>query len=139
MEEPVDHGVKQLRVIGAINEESLERGLEFYRSLKVPLHVCPTIEIAETCKIAENTYRFVQIAFAEELRMICEEKEIPFDEVRKACNTKWNVEILDARDGIYGSCLPQDIGFLSRLTDHSPLLDGAILTDQNYKKWIKKR
>jgi len=139
VEEPVDHGVKQLRVIGAINEESLERGLEFYRSLKVPLHVCPTIEIAETCKIAENTYRFVQIAFAEELLMICEEKEIPFDEVRKACNTKWNIEILDARDGIYGSCLPQDIGFLSRLTDRSPLLDGAILTDQNYKKWIKKR
>ena len=137
-EESVDHGVKQLRVIGAINEESLERGLEFYRLLKIPLRVCPTIEIAEMCKIAENAYRFVQIAFAEELRMICEEKEIPFDEVRKACNTKWNIEIPEARDGISGSCLPQDIGFLNRLADRSPLLDGAILTDQNYKRQRKR-
>ncbi len=138
-EEPVDHGVKQLRVIGAVNKENLERGLEFYRLLKIPLHVCPTIEIAEMCKIVENAYRFIQIAFAEELRMICEEKEIPFDGVRKACNTKWNIEICEARDGIYGACLPQDIGFLSRLANHSSLLDGAILTDQIYKKWIKKR
>lgn len=138
-EEPVDHGVKQLRVIGAINEESLERGLGFYRLLRIPLHVCPTIEIAEMCKIAENAYRFVQIAFAEELRMTCEEKEIPFQDVRKACNTKWNTEIREARDGIYGSCLPQDIGFLSRLANPSPLLEGAISTDKNYKKRIKKR
>lgn len=139
VDDPVTHGVKQRRVIGVVNEESLERGLEFYRLLKTPLHVCPTIEIAEMCKIAENAYRFVQIAFAEELRMICEEKKIQFDEVRKACNTKWNIEIPEARDGIHGSCLPQDIGFLSRLADCSPLTDGAILTDQNYKKWIKKR
>lgn len=139
VEEPFDHGVKQVRVLGAVNEESLKRGLEFYRLLKIPLHVCPAIEIAEMCKIAENAYRFVQIAFAEELCMICEGKEIPFDEVRKACNTKWNVEILEARDGIYGACLPQDIGFLSRLADSSPLLDGAISTDQNYKTRIISR
>ena len=138
-EDPVNHGVRQLRVIGATNERSLERGLEFYRSLDIPLHICSTIEIAEMCKIAENAKRFVQIAFSEELKMICEERKIPFDEVRKACNTKWNIEILEARQGIFGSCLPKDIGFLSRLADRSPLLDGAISTDQNYRKWIKKR
>lgn len=134
VEDPTNHGIRQPRVIGAINKQSLERGLEFYRSLDISLHVCPTIEIAEICKIAENAYRFVQIAFAEELRNICEEKEIAFDEVREACNTKWNIEILEARDGIFGSCLPQDTGYLKTLADRSPLLDGAILTDRIYKK-----
>ncbi|UCG45397.1 MAG: hypothetical protein JSV58_01045 [Candidatus Bathyarchaeota archaeon] len=138
-DEPLIHGVRQSRVIGALDGNSLERALKFYRLLDIPLHVCPTIETAEICKIAENAYRFTQIAFAEELRMICEEKGIHFDDVRKACNTKWNIEIPEARDGIYGKCLPQDVGFLNLILDDSPILDGAIRTDQNYKKWIRKR
>ncbi len=136
-EDPVNHGVRQLRAIGAVNEKSLERALEFYRLLDIPLHVCPTIEIAEMCKIAENAYRFVQVSFAEELKTICEEKKISFDEVRKACNTKWNTEILEAREGILGSCLPKDIGYLKLLTSRSPLIDGAILTDAIYRKRIR--
>lgn len=135
VENPVDHGIKQPRVIGAINERSLEKGLEFYRSLDIPLHVCPTIEIAETCKIAENAHRFVQVAFAEELRRICEAKNIDFDEVRTACNTKWNVEILEAREGITGH-IPKDTGYLKLLVDDALLIEGAILTDEIYKKWI---
>ena len=133
-EDPVNHGIRQLRVIGAINEQSLERGLEFYRSLDILLHICPTIETAEMCKIAENAYRFIQIAFAEELKMICEERKIQFDQVRKACNTKWNIEIPEAREGIFGSCLPQDIGYLKLVATHSPLLNGAIQSDEAYRK-----
>jgi UDP-N-acetyl-D-mannosaminuronate dehydrogenase len=134
VEDPINHGIRQPRVIGAVNKQSLGRGLEFYKALDIPLHVCPTIETAEMCKIAENAYRFVQIAFSEELRTICEEKGISFDEVREACNTKWNIEILEARDGISGSCLPQDIGYLKSLSESSPLLKGAISTDKIYKK-----
>ena len=138
IEDPVNHGVRQLRVIGTLNEESLEKGMRFYKSLDIPLHVCPTIEVAEICKIAENAYRFVQIAFAEELRMTCEAKGIPFNEVRKACNTKWNTGILEARKGILGTCLPKDIRYLKILGDYTPLIDGAILTDKVYQKKQKK-
>ena len=137
--EPLTHGIRQLRVIGAINEQSLKKGLEFYEALDIPIHVCPKIEVAEACKIAENAYRFIQIAFAEELRMICEDKYIPFDDLRAACNTKWNIEILEARDGICGKCLPKDTGYLNNMAENLqvPLIQGAILTDEIYKKWIK--
>jgi hypothetical protein len=54
--------------------------------------------------------------------------------VRKACNTKWNIEILEAREGIFGSCLPKDIRYLKVLTSRSPLIDGAILSDEIYRK-----
>lgn len=138
VEQPVMHGVKQLRVIGGVDTESLEDGLRFYKdTLNVPLHVASPIEVAEMSKIAENAYRYVQIAFAEELKMICEEIGISFDNVRKACNTKWNIEILDARDGISGRCLPKDIQYLISLTSFNMLMKGALSVDKQYRKWLK--
>jgi len=140
VEEPKTHGVRQLRVIGAINEQSLEKGLEFYRALDIPVHVCSDIEVAEACKITENAYRFVQIAFAEELKRICEDRGIPFEDLRTACNTKWNIQILEARDGIYGSCLPKDTGYLKAMAGNAliPLIEGAIASDEFYKKWVEE-
>jgi len=139
-QDPTNHGVRQLRVLGAVNMESLKIGLRFYKEkLKIPLHVVSSIEIAEICKIAENAYRYVQIAFAEELRMICEELRLNFNEVREACNTKWNIEILEARDGIKGHCLPKDTWYLSSLTKFNRLLRGAMDADQAYKTWLSKK
>jgi len=138
--DPVHHGVRQERVIGAVDEESLASGLEFYKEdLRIPVHAVSSIEAAETCKIAENAYRYVQIAFAEELRMICEELELDFNEVREACNTKWNIEILQARNGIRGSCLPKDTWYLMSLTRFGKLLRGAIDTDQVYQSWLSEK
>jgi len=138
--DPVHHGVRQMRVIGAINHESLEVGLRFYRDiLQIPLCVVSPIEVAEMCKIAENAYRYVQIAFAEELRMICEELKIDFNEIRRACNTKWNIEILEARDGIKGHCLPKDIRYLASLTKFNNLLNSAIRTDQIYQEFLRRK
>jgi len=137
---PVRYGVRQLRVIGAVNQESLDAGLRFYRdTLDIPLHMVSSVEVAEISKIAENAYRYVQIAFAEELRMICENLELDFEEVRRACNTKWNIEILEARDGIGGHCLPKDIRYLAYLTPRNILLKAAILVDKEYREWLKTK
>ena len=66
-QDPIKHGVRQLRVIGGIDEDSLRMGLRLYQQLKIPLHSVSSIETAEMSKIVENSYRFLQIAFAEEL------------------------------------------------------------------------
>jgi len=134
------HGVNQLRVIGAINTESLNIGLKFYKDiLEIPLHEVLSIEIAEMSKIAENAYRYVQIAFAEELKMICEEIGLSFNEVRNACNTKWNIEMPEARDGIGGHCLPKDIQHLASLTTYNTILNSAIIVDKEYREWLSQR
>jgi nucleotide sugar dehydrogenase len=138
--DPVHHGVQQTRVIGAINEASLSAGLDFYgKNLKIPLHAVSSIEISELCKLVENAYRYVQIAYAEELNMICEGLGLNFNEVRAAANTKWNTEILEARTGIIGSCLPKDIRFLLSGSKLSELLKGAIEADQSYQAWLARR
>jgi UDP-N-acetyl-D-mannosaminuronic acid dehydrogenase len=131
--DPVKHGVVQTRVLGALNEESLEKGKRFYFELGIPVHIVSSIEVAELSKIAENAYRFVQIAFAEELKMVCDELKLSFEEVRAACNTKWNVKILEARDGIGGHCLPKDIQYLA-CCHNGPLLKSALITDLSYRR-----
>lgn len=133
------HGVNQKRVIGGVNKESLKKGLEFYRDrLHMLVSAVPSAETAELCKIAENTYRYIQIAFAEELKMVSEELGIDFERLRQACNTKWNIEVLEARDGIGGHCLYKDVKYYSNLSDKTHLPESAINVDEAYRKWLKE-
>jgi len=138
VDDPEKYGVKQLRVIGGIDEDSIKMGVRFYKRVGIPVYICSSIEIAEMCKITENAYRFVQIAFVEELRMIAEENNIDYNELRRACNTKWNIKLLKAKYGIKRICLPQDIRLLKSLGKSTPLLNSAILTDKKYKTWLKR-
>jgi UDP-N-acetyl-D-mannosaminuronic acid dehydrogenase len=138
-DKPVEHGVNQLRVIGAVNAESLKVGLKFYKeTLGIPMHVCPTAEVAEMCKITENSHRFLQIAFAEDLKMLCEKIGMNFDDLRAAMNTKWNVDLPEARDGIGRHCLPKDIRYVTSLAP-SVLLDAAMQVDKQYREWLAKQ
>lgn len=138
-EDPANHGVRQRRVIGAVNQDSLESGEKFYRDLlNIPVHEVSSIEESEMCKISENAYRYVQIAFAEELKMICEDLALNFEEVREACNTKWNTKILEAREGIRGKCLPTDRHSLASLSKHNTLLEAAKKVDEQYRKWLRR-
>lgn len=137
-EDPIRHGVKQLRVIGGVDRQSLIRGIDFYNQLKIPVFPVSNIEIAEMSKLVENAYRFVQISFAEQIKMICDAKNIDFEELREAVNTKWNVELLEARDGIGGHCLPKDIRYLIySASKTTPLLEAAVLTDRIYTWYLK--
>lgn len=137
-EDPIRYGIRQVRVIGGVDEESLKRGLDFYRRLDIPLHPVSKIEIAEMSKIVENSYRFVQIAFAEELKMICDKNGLDFEELRRACNTKWNVEILEARDGI-GGHLPKDLRYLLFYSKYyNGILYSAMRVDEVYRTYKLK-
>jgi nucleotide sugar dehydrogenase len=138
--DPLKHGVKQRRVIGAINDESLKEGWNFYNKiLGIPLHKVSSIEIAEMSKITENAYRYIQIAFAEELKMMCEKLGMNFNELRDACNTKWNIEIPEARDGIRGHCIPKDMRYFTLLTKNAILTKSAMLLDEAYQKWMREK
>jgi nucleotide sugar dehydrogenase len=129
----LNYGVVQTRVFGALSGECFETGRKFYEKLNVPLYGVSSIEVAEMSKVVENAYRFTQIAFAEEIKIICDNCGFSFEELRYACNTKWNINILEAKDGIGGHCLPKDIRYLWSIFK-PPLLSGAIQADEAYKK-----
>ena len=139
-EDQVRHGVKQLRVIGALDENSLNLGSKFYTDiLDIPLRPVSSIEIAEMSKIAENAFRYVSIAFAEELKLICGNIGLDFSQVRDACNTKWNIELPEARSGIGGHCLPKDTRYLALLSRRNILLRSALIVDAQYRKWLSRQ
>jgi UDP-N-acetyl-D-mannosaminuronate dehydrogenase len=72
--------------------------------------------------------------------MICESAGFDFETLRRACNSKWNVEILEARDGIGGHCLPKDIEYLRRTAGSlSSLLSGAVEADRVYREQLKAK
>lgn len=133
-ESPKLHGVNQTRVLGALNEESLRFARRFYSKAHIKVRLVSSLEVAEASKLIENANRFVNIAFVEECKMLCDKLAIDFEEVRKACNTKWNIQLLEARNGIKGKCLPQDIRFLLDLNPRMALMRGALKTDEKYKR-----
>lgn len=138
-DEPEKHGVNQIRVIGGIDARSLKAGVEFYRDiLEIPMHICSSVGVAEMCKITENSHRYLQIAFAEDLKMLCKRIGISFEELRAACNTKWNVDIPEAREGIGRHCLPKDIRYVTSLAP-STLLESAMKLDKQYREWLAEQ
>ena len=90
------------------------------------------------CKITENSHRYLQIAFAEDLKMLCGEIGMDFEDLRAAMNTKWNVDLPQARDGIGRHCLPKDIRYVTSLAP-SRLLDAAMKVDKQYREWLTKQ
>ncbi|HEY7570189.1 MAG TPA: NAD(P)-binding domain-containing protein [Nitrososphaeraceae archaeon] len=112
-----------------------------HKSLGIRMHAVPQIEIAEITKIAENAHRYLQIAFAEDLYLYCQANNINFAELREALNTKWNVNILEPRDGIGGHCLPKDTKMFlqSSKSIRSKILASAIEVDEDYTKCRQER
>ncbi|SPF45815.1 UDP-glucose/GDP-mannose dehydrogenase family, central domain protein [Candidatus Desulfosporosinus infrequens] len=126
------------RVIGAFTEACLEKGRQFYTPL-VPLLVeVSDVRVAELSKVVENVKRYVDIAFAQEIYGYCVDQGMDYDDLRRAVNSKNNVELLGTDWGIGGECLPKDMSFL-RTVCHSTLLAGAEQADGEYRDRIVRQ
>jgi UDP-N-acetyl-D-mannosaminuronic acid dehydrogenase len=164
LEEDV-HGVNQVRVVGGVSDCCLKVALQFYDSgneaiefnddtvsedshksgrtgsLGIPMHPVSEIEIAELTKIIENADRYMQIAFSEDLYLYCQANNVNFAELRDSLNTKWNVNILEPRDGVGGHCLPKDTKMFlqSSKSIKSKILMAAMEVDQDYRRFREMR
>lgn len=101
------------RVIGGVNEASTQKALAFYgQFVKGELH--PTnARTAEMCKLTENASRDSQIAFANELSLICDKADINVWELIRLANKHPRVNILQPGCGVGGHCIAVDPYFLT--------------------------
>lgn len=101
------------RVIGGINEASTKKAQEFYgQFVQGTLH--PTnCKTAEMCKLTENSSRDSQIAFANELSIICDKAEINVWDLINLANKHPRVNILQPGCGVGGHCIAVDPYFIS--------------------------
>lgn len=101
------------RVIGGINKESTEKAMNFYSMfVKGVLHPTNT-KTAELCKLTENSSRDSQIAFANELSIICDKAGINVWELISLANKHPRVNILSPGCGVGGHCIAVDPYFIS--------------------------
>lgn len=100
------------RTIGADNKEIGEKVANIYRKMTEGQVIVTDIKTAEMTKVVENTFRAVNIAFANELAKICHQDGMDVYEIIKICNMHPRVNILNPGPGVGGHCISVDPWFL---------------------------
>lgn len=128
------------RVIGGINDSSTERAISFYQKfVKGGLHRT-TAKTAEMCKLVENSSRDVQIAFANELSLICHKSGIDVWELIELANKHPRVNILFPACGVGGHCIAVDPYFiLSDYNEEAKLIKTARQVNNFKPLWCVER
>jgi UDP-N-acetyl-D-mannosaminuronic acid dehydrogenase len=123
------------RVIGGINEKSTKKAINFYSQfVKGALH--PTnARTAELCKLTENSSRDVQIAFANELSLICDKADINVWELINLANKHPRVNILQPGCGVGGHCIAVDPYFIVSDYPMESKIIGTAREVNNYKSF----
>ncbi len=121
------------RVIGGLDEASTKKAEEFYSQfVKGTLH--PTnARTAEMCKLTENSSRDVQIAFANELSLICDKAGINVWDLINLANKHPRVNILQPGCGVGGHCIAVDPYFITADFPAETKLISAAREINNYK------
>ena len=128
------------RVIGGIDDASTRKAQEFYsRFVKGNLH--PTnARTAEMCKLTENSSRDVQIAFANELSLICDRAGINVWELIELANKHPRVNILRPGCGVGGHCIAVDPYFITAAyPDESTLIADARRINNYKAAWCAEK
>lgn len=123
------------RVIGGIDEKSTEKAVLFYKQfIKGDLHKT-NARTAEMCKLVENSSRDVQIAFANELSLICDKANINVWELIKLANKHPRVNILQPGCGVGGHCIAVDPYFIVSDYPMESQIIGKAREINNYKSF----
>ena len=121
------------RVIGGINEASIDAAVSFYSKIvQGELHRT-NARTAEMCKLVENSSRDVQIAFANELSLICDKANIDVWELINLANKHPRVNILQPGCGVGGHCIAVDPYFITSKFPLESKIIGSAREINNYK------
>lgn len=128
------------RVIGGIDDESTTHAMEFYAHfVQGKLHRT-NARTAELCKLTENSSRDVQIAFANELSMICERAGINVWNLIELANKHPRVNILQPGCGVGGHCIAVDPYFITSAFPKEAKIIANAREINNYKaQWCAER
>ena len=127
--------VENDRVIGGVDEASTQKAISFYsKYVKGELHGT-NARTAEMCKLVENSSRDVQIAFANELSLICDKADINVWELINLANKHPRVNILKPGCGVGGHCIAVDPYFIVADYPIESKIIGTAREVNNYKSF----
>lgn len=129
--------VENDRVIGGMTPKCSEEATRLYKTFVQGECVITDARTAEMCKLTENSFRDINIAYANELSMICEKLKINVWELIKLANRHPRVNILQPGAGVGGHCIAVDPWFIVAQTpEYSNLIRTARETNDSKPDWV---
>ena len=129
--------VENDRIIGGINKESTKATIEFYKTFVDGELLETDAKTAEMAKLTENSFRDVNIAFANELSMICDKSGINVRELIRLSNHHPRVNILQPGTGVGGHCIAVDPWFIVSQDKENAKIIKVAREINNYKTdWV---
>ncbi len=128
------------RVIGGLTPEATQKAIEFYATFVTGTLHPTNARTAEMCKLTENSSRDVQIAFANELSMICEKAGINVWDLIALANRHPRVNILQPGCGVGGHCIAVDPYFITAAYPEQAQIIAKARQINNFKaQWCAER
>lgn len=129
--------VYNARVIGGINDSSTKAAANFYKTFVIGDILQTDARTAEMCKLTENSFRDVNIAFANELSIICDKNRVDVWELIRLANQHPRVEILQPGTGVGGHCIAVDPWFIaSQDPENSNIIKTAREVNDSKPLWV---
>jgi UDP-N-acetyl-D-glucosamine dehydrogenase len=102
------------KIVSGLTRRSTDRAINFYKNFIDVVIECDTLEVAETAKLLENSFRLVNISFINEISIFCQKLGIDINDVIKAAATKpYGFMPFYPSIGIGGHCIPVDPLYLA--------------------------
>ncbi len=128
------------RIVGGITHAASLAVAEFYRTFVKGEVIITDARTAEMCKLTENAYRDTNIAFANELSMICDKANINVWELIRLANHHPRVNILQPGAGVGGHCIAVDPWFIvADYPNEAKLIKAARLTNDYKAEWVLEK
>jgi len=125
------------RVIGGLTPAAAQSGQTFYSSFCQGELLATTARTAELVKLTENSFRDVNIAFANELSLVCDQLEINVRELISLANHHPRVNVLQPGCGVGGHCIAVDPWFVAAAAPHcTPLIQTARRVNDAKSRWV---
>jgi len=132
--------IKNDRIIGGMTARCSARACDLYRIFLEGECVITNARTAEMCKLTENSFRDVNIAFANELSVICADQGINVWELIGLANRHPRVNILQPGPGVGGHCIAVDPWFIvAQNPQHARLIHTARLVNDAKPQWVIDR
>lgn len=128
------------RIVGGMTDNAAAMATELYRLFVQGEIVTTSVRTAELCKLAENSFRDVNIAFANELSMICDKLDVDVWELIKLANRHPRVNILQPGCGVGGHCIPVDPWFIVHSApEEARLIRTAREVNDSKPEWVVEK
>lgn len=132
--------VENARVIGGIDIASADVAAEFYRTFVNGEILITDAKTAEMCKLTENSFRDVNIAFANELSILCDNNGVNVWDLIELANHHPRVDILQPGTGVGGHCIAVDPWFIAAMDpENAKVIRTARSVNDAKPHWVVKK